>query len=475
MYIKNSNNYIRTLVLQSAQNANILPLTSVCNVQCIFCSHRQNPPSVEAFRTGHRSLREIKETLDFMDANKPVVIGESVTRILEGEPFTHPQIVSVLKLIRERMPAANIRITSNGTLLDKIMIDFLASLGGITINLSLNSADVRMRQILMSDRRAQEAVLAAELLGSAGLEWHGSIVAMPWLTGWTDIEKTVLYMESCGAQTVRIFMPGYTNLAEKQLRFKLSLWSELKNFVLELRSKVNIPVTFEPQMLADLRAEITGVLKTSPAQAAGLRAGDRVLSVNGKEALTRVQVFSNILVASNPQLRVRRTQKSGITSPGNISYEYNAAIDDASEELEVRVFKERGQTSGLVMDYDLHPDMIYDMVDAARKNRASRVLVLTSVLAEQLIKIGVERFFDYPVEVQVLAAANHFFGGSIMSAGLLTVDDFALALREWLKDSGWQPDLILLPGLAFDLKGRDLSGKSYLNLSEEFGIVVVAL
>ena len=62
-----------------------------------------------------------------------------------------------------------------------------------------------------------------------------------------------------------------------------------------------------------------------------------------------------------------------------------------------------------------------------------------------------------------------------MAAGLLTVSDFAGALRDWYKGYAWHPDLILLPGLAFDLRGRDLSGRSYLDLAEEFGCIVVTI
>ncbi|WP_066632740.1 DUF512 domain-containing protein [Desulfolucanica intricata] len=445
--------YVRSLILHSAQESNILPLTSVCNIHCIFCSHRQNPPGVETFRIGHRTPEEIEETLEFMEPDKPVVIGESVTRIMEGEPFTHPHIKQVLKLIRSRFPAVSIQITTNGTLLSSKMVDFLAGLGDVTINLSLNSADIATREMLMKDTRAKEAVDSAVLLGQAGVSYHGSIVAMPWLTGWADLEATIHYLERSGAKTVRIFLPGYTRLAEERLCFSSSLWADLRSFVLELRKSIRVPVTFEPHLPGDFRPEVVGIIKDSPAERAGLLAGDVVLSVGGVSGLTRVQVFKAVLQAAAPKLRILRD----------------------SREFEVQLDKAPGKSSGLVMEYDLDPEIIMEMTDAVRKRRARRVLVLTSVLAGNLIKTGIDRFFDEPAEVRVMSVKSSFFGGSIVAAGLLVVSDFAKALRELDGESDWRPDLVLLPGLAFDPRGRDLTGHSYLELEVKFGCSVLAL
>jgi len=51
------------LILSSAQEYNILPLTSCCDAQCIFCSHRQNPPGVKKVDISGRSGRELGELL----------------------------------------------------------------------------------------------------------------------------------------------------------------------------------------------------------------------------------------------------------------------------------------------------------------------------------------------------------------------------------------------------------------------------
>ncbi|MFO7819200.1 MAG: hypothetical protein R6V17_03080 [Halanaerobacter sp.] len=76
------------LAVISAQQDNILPITSVCNLDCKFCSHKGNPPEVKTFASGHRPLKEIRSLIDFLSADRKIIIGESATKIEEGEPFT---------------------------------------------------------------------------------------------------------------------------------------------------------------------------------------------------------------------------------------------------------------------------------------------------------------------------------------------------------------------------------------------------
>jgi len=126
------------LLYESASRGNVLPLTSVCNVACVFCSHRQNPPGIEIYRIPHLDSRQVEDILQFIDPACRIVIGESTTRIIEGEPFTNPYIKDILSLIRQRYPSTEILITTNGTLIDPEMARFLANLGLVELNVSLN-------------------------------------------------------------------------------------------------------------------------------------------------------------------------------------------------------------------------------------------------------------------------------------------------------------------------------------------------
>ena len=449
---KMHNDVINNLILNNAVNGNILPLTSICNMRCLFCSHKQNPAEVQVYHIRPRELADIKETLAYMDPACPVVIGESVTRIIEGEPFTHPQIEEVLRLIREKLPLTPLRITTNGSLLDRNMVGKLAALTGVELNLSLNSASPEARKFLMGDTQGDRSVQSPLLLMEHGVAFHGSVVAMPHLVGWQDIRNTVQYLADCGAITVRVFLPGFTRLAPSCLRFAPELLAELSLFLENLRQETATPLLCEPPVISDFTPVVTGVINHSPAQRAGVNRGDVVTAFNGVSVLTRVEAFEAVYRAASPELKLVRNGKR----------------------LTVRLDKNSGEASGLVMEYDLQPRLCEEIRQLIGSRRAGSTVLLTGVLAAPLIRMAVDKFCPEPVDIRILATPNHFFGGSIQAAGLLTVEDFSAALRQYFTtNNDRKPDLILLPGLAFDNRGRDLTGRSYAELEEKYGVETV--
>lgn len=293
------------LILYSAQQDNILPLTSACNVQCVFCSHHQNPRGVEVYGIGHRSLEEIEMTLEFIDPERKIVIGESVTRIMEGEPFLHPEIRVILRMIRERFPETMVQVTTNGTLLTDEMLDLLGELGQIELYISLNSATARGRQILMGESGNVVRSAIAQLR-RRGIVFQGSIVAMPWIVGWEDLESTVAFLDEHGAETVRIFMPGFTAKAPAELRFDPDLPRQLLAWADQLQTRYRTPLTVEPVFLEDLRAVVEGVVAGSAAEHAGLKRGDEILAIDGEVPFSRVQAFQWLARGGKQTLRVLR-------------------------------------------------------------------------------------------------------------------------------------------------------------------------
>ena len=141
----------------------------------------------------------------------------------------------------------------------------------------------------------------------------------------------------------------------------------------------------------------------------------------------------------------------------------------SSSEIEHRTSKKRGGASGLVLNYDLDWNLVAKAAQVIRHHRARRVLVLTSVWGLPWLRLALpelERACRGGVRLEVLP--NRFFGGSITAAGLLTTLDFAAAIKN-TRDRvpfgrGQDHDLLLLPGVAFDSRGRDLLGRPYSHL-----------
>ncbi|MGD0621548.1 MAG: radical SAM protein [Thermacetogeniaceae bacterium] len=446
------------ILWESASKENVLPLTSACNLRCVFCSNLQNPRGVRVYVVPHLPLPLVKSLIPCLDPGRKIIIGEAATRINEGEPFTHPHIWQALETVRERYPQTPLQITTNGTFLDRVAVKRLAAMQPLDVNLSLNSANPEGRRLLMGDCDPGRALDAARLLGDAGVTCHGSLVAMPHLVGWGDLAATCHFLQEQGAATVRVFLPGFTKLAASWLRFDpLAMHRKLSLFVHRQQERMRIPLLLEP-FLADagerLQAEVAGVIAGSAAARAGLQRGEVIRAVHGRQVRCRVGAFRTVERFGRPVLDVARPGLPG----------------DGTEP--VLIVKKRRRASGLVMNCDLDWTLVDRVAGVIRQHRARRVLVLTSAWGLPWLQLALPEWERACGSVHLEAVTSRFFGGSITAAGLLTTFDFAVAIKN-IKSRVPRPegtrrgqdyDLLLLPGIAFDSRGRDLLGRFYTHL-----------
>ncbi len=429
------------LLLETVSKDNILVLTTSCSTSCIFCSHLQNPAEIDAYYVDKLSRKQIDTLVEFLDEKRKIVIGESATRICEGEPFLREDIIEILQSIRHKYGGTSIQITTSGIHLNEAVLSELKSIGNIELNVSLNSCSEQGRKKLYRGRTHWSAVAAVKRLKSYGIKFSGSIVAMPHLVGWEDIRETAAFLSSNGASVIRIFMPGYTRFS-KGLLPPEDIRDSLSSFTSELGKSVAAPIIMEPSGINDLNAEVAGVLYDSPARKSGVAKGDRILSVNGEKVASRVDAYYKILKAGNPEIKIL----------------------SGGEYREIVVNKKAKTPSGMVFDYDIHPDEIEDIERAILRNRDRSCLLLTSELAYGILT-GCIMQND---RVEIEAVKNRYFGGNIMCAGLLTVSD----IEAHLSERGVKPEVLVLPGIMFDTAGRDLLGRQFKEVEEGLGIKV---
>jgi len=434
------------LIYHTVQAYNILPITSVCNVRCVFCSHRQNPPGVKAVAVPPLSLAVIENLVEFLDKKKKIVIGESASLIMEGEPFTHPYFFEVLHLIREKCPETLIQLTTNGSYLDEKVVEKLKSYGLLEINLSLNAGSMDLRQQLMQDKRAGTACNAPKFLKEAGVNYHGSIVAMPHITGWDALYETIKELSRQGAQTVRIFKPGFTKFAPPQLALEENIFSLLEEKIDRWRQGL-CPVTLEPSNLDNLQAEVIGAIKNTPAEKAGIKPGDIITKINGQKPFSRVEAFAVLQKNGKHALEIKRD--------GQV---FNQILEVTDKK------------SGLVFDYDISLAKVRDIRKTLEKFEPARPLLLASKLGYSILKEALKENEG----VEITSVPNKYFGGNIGCAGLLVVEDFKEAYFNYVKTKP-QPDLVLLPAISFDPWERDLTGKGIWELEETVGCKCVVL
>jgi len=434
------------LIYHTVQTYNILPITTVCNVRCIFCSHRQNPSGVKAVSVPPLSLEVIENLVEFLDKKKKIVIGESASLIMEGEPFTHPYFFQVLDLIRKKWPNTQIQLTTNGSFLDKEVVQKLKGYEPIEINISLNAGSVELRQQLMQDKKAEIACNAPRVLGEMGINYHGSIVAMPHITGWDALYETIKEFSQQGAQTIRVFKPGFTKFAPSQLVLAEKVFSLLEEKIIQWRQGT-CPITLEPSYLNNLRSEVIGTVVNSPAYGVGIKPGDIIRKINGLEPFSRVEAFSTL-------------QHNG---------EYTLEIERHGQIFNVVLEVTKGK-SGLVFDYDISLARVKDIKEVLGKFRPLRPLILASELGYPILKEALK----VNGELEITPVVNKYFGGNIGCAGLLVVNDFEEAYYKYVKANPI-PDLLILPAIAFDPWERDLMGRGVWELEEKLGCKCVVV
>lgn len=443
-----------SLLMWSASRLNVLPVSGRCNLRCVYCSHQGNPPELLLPRLPIMTKDELAEAIRFLDPARKIVIGESATRISEGEPLLYPEIWSVLEEIRRLFPDAVIQITTNGTFLDEGVAQRLAELKPLELVVSVNSVHVESRRRLMGDPHPERILSGLENLAKWNVAYTGSMVLIPAITGWEDITTTIEFLADRQCLVVRCLMPGFTRWTPPAVARccpQLEEWQAVKPRVRAIGEKSGIPVTTEPAIWSldperRLSARIAGIIAGSPADQAGLRGGDEVIAVGSGLVGSRVDAFEKVRNARDPAVQVRRQ--------GQI--------------LNSRILKAPNSASGLVFDYDLPLSQVQQIQRLAADPTA---MLLTSELAAPLIQAVFEQADGDHRRVQV--AANEFWGGNIACAGLLTVGDLARTYRVFREqEPGMKIRRLLVPGRGFDHYGRDIQGINLYHLQDVTGVPV---
>ncbi len=434
------------LLLKTVQDNNILPITSTCNMNCLFCSHHYNPPGIKVYRYGPLDLGLINELVEYLPPVGPVILGESATKIIEGEPFTHPQIYSILSSIRKKWPHKKIKITTNGSLLMKKNIKYLSQLGNIKLNVSVNCSNPEERTFLMNDKNPGIIFNVLNYLNKYNIMFNGSIVALPHIMGWESIANTVAILDKYKAETIRVFLPGFTRKTPRKYQFSPDLYDKLGNFIKELNVKYHTPVIIEPPILHDFSVRVIGVISDTPAAKVGIKKGDIITKINGQKPLTRVAAFNKINSCSSLDLIINRNNRL----------------------LSYHLQKNKNEKSGIILNYDLNPDTIREIKRAINNTTADNIIIITSQLGQYLIEEVVSLINKEASDKKIIIRAVHnkYFGGSIMSAGLLLNSDIIDSLTEI--DLADKENLIILPGIIYDNYGKDLTGSKYQQIKNKF-------
>ena len=138
-----------------------LSVTDRCNLRCLYCWGGGGMRFIP-----HDDILRYEEMARLVDV--AVESGVEKVRLTGGEPLVRKNVLHLVELVRKKHPAIDLRITTNGTLLESHVAG-LRDLGVSTVNVSLDTFrrevfhEVTGRDFLPQVMAGMEAVLAAGL------------------------------------------------------------------------------------------------------------------------------------------------------------------------------------------------------------------------------------------------------------------------------------------------------------------------
>lgn len=244
-----------------------LPISSVCNYRCIFCSNYQNPFPIA--KNIFRELEDIKTQLCLMPAQYagPIRMSDALPgRISEGEAFLHPKFFEILELVRRRFLTNVLEFTTNGSMLDEPFLERLARFRPIEIMVSLHSTrpELWARIFGRGASLAGRAIRSPALIRKYGLALAGAIVTLPEICGWPDIERSYASFVAQGAKLMMIWWPGYTQwtLPQKLKDLECSL-KKFEAFAAKMKNTYKVPLIVCPETKAPLNLPVKRIMAST--------------------------------------------------------------------------------------------------------------------------------------------------------------------------------------------------------------------
>jgi len=454
---------VEQYILYSEAELNVLPLSSFCHDGCIFCSHKNASPDTlrsNGFYGYRRSFEEVAEHIGFLDPEKRVVIGESATKISEGEPFMWKGVEKIILAVRSRIGKNLISITTSGGFIGDDFFNIINKAAPLEINFSLNSFNAKTRDRIVLDGRSAKAFENLERLSKYGESLKLSVSLMAINEETTPIALIVEDIENlrkmANIALIKVFLPRFAEELFSKFFENYDEFTAYAEKVSSVLSGVNasgsIPVVLEPLAPPDTKVAIHAVAPDSTAFRAGIKAGDEILSVNGRKPKTRSEAYQFITKTAGT---IELTINENKAASSNESRNKKLTFEDFDGKSE--------GAGGMIFISDINPSELDGFIRINRELAANgaEALALTTALSESYLKAV---FLENGISnIKPAAVKNVNFKGNIDCAGLLTLKDIEAALRgDGLSKS------VIIPGIMFDHLGFDLNGERLDEFKEKF-------
>ena len=454
----------------TAMNA-LTPISSVCNSRCHFCFEENVPYARER---SLMSLEEARTRLRNYDPENGTALFPSNRNHMET--FVHPEALDIIEMARAREPGKVFWITTNGSHFTEATVARLAGVKPIIFKLSINSADDAMnRALMMTGPLTETAINAPKMLQKYELPYVGGIVAWPTLS-FDDISNTCRYLDACGAYSIRIRLP----LTHKWLDHQLDVdfdehWRRVAEHAYKLRDEIATPIIVEPPLywFQPIVPQVDGVICNSPAANAGLRPGDVVRRIDGRQVRTRVEseAILDELHLANRRLVPMEVERDGRTiqvdlndDPAVTSYPYD------------RKGFFRGENYGVLHIEDFRLNHVDKALAVIERHKARHVLLFSSTLMAPIFEELLTHIPEFAqrlegVDIYIAHVHENDFGGTYHVMDSRVVRDYERVVAGHVA-AGRALDLVLIPNAFGSEWGIDVYGRSLAELTMRFGVPV---
>jgi len=456
-------------------------LSSVCNCNCDFCYEKGlskiSNKLVFFPKRSMLTLQEAKTRAKYYDPETQT--GLFVTAADSLEPTLNPDWINILRTAREKCPNEILDLpNTNGTKLTEEIIKQLSELKPITINISLHSINPLTRKQLMHDPNPEIAIQSIPLLKKYGIPFRIGIV--PWYTiPITEIKETIKYADHYDALEIQIELPGFTQFGFESPPFNTKQqWNNIVSTVKSMRLLIQTPLYTSPyayEVNGDPSAVVVGIVKNSPAANADLHIGDRILEINGKKVFTRSYCNDLLRKTSKGQLQIKILRNRKIR-------EINMDCKQEDKEKNLYPYKPSGypidpfHQYGIFMPESFRLEYIIQIENIINNYNSKNVLIFASKLIapyfKKILQVFKRQGHFKNVKIYVETPKNIFWGGNICIGDLLTVSDYVNCIEEFLLKKKVKPDLLLIPSSGFSNWGRDIIGRNFLEIEQQFNIPV---
>ncbi|MEE8399489.1 MAG: radical SAM protein [Desulfobacterales bacterium] len=452
---------------------------SVCRLDCEFCYNKGSMPPLQPHPRQADDVESLFTRISHYVPNGKLGLFHCATSPCEA--LDHPNIKDILGCLREKTDEL-IRIPTHGATLTDEMVDFLARLAPVSLDVSLNSASISRRQWLMKDPEPRIALDSLSLLQSARIPF--TVVIVPWpfpseSTMIEDLGETVRFAARHDATHIQISLPGYTRgFSCKTLFDQEGIWKAIKQEAMILRDSVSCPIVLRPGIVEEyddpIRMDlplVAGVVKNSPADRSGLAAKDCIERINGLKIKSRVhaRALLNTIHQSDMHSTSLSVRRDGST------LDLTLKLNDH----DYPYTRETDHHLGVVFPFSGIPQEWFENIERAiAAHQGQNILILSSPLVEPyMAKHLPENGCLSGRNIYLRVPRNNYFGGNISMGDLLVVEDFILAISDFIDREGLRPDLVLIPSSPFHLSGwgRDLTGRVYLDIERHTNVKVALI